>query len=120
MQSKAASVDASIAEAPAERRPAHEWLRNVCLRVFPAAEDGIAYGTSAFNDDGTVRVPCASRKDDLAPNRVGPDVIERRRVRPGGVERGEGLLHWRKSDAIDLAQVESRLIEAGDAGRSDC
>ena len=62
MQSKAATVDAYIAEAPPERCDALALLRRLCREELPGFEETMLYGMPSYMRGGEVEVAFASQK----------------------------------------------------------
>ena len=56
MQSKAPTVDAYLAEVPADRRAALQEIRRLCKTHLVGFEENMAYGMPGYSRDGTIEV----------------------------------------------------------------
>jgi uncharacterized protein YdhG (YjbR/CyaY superfamily) len=116
MQSKATTVDAYLAEAPAARRASLDRLRTLCTRILTNATEDIEYGMPVYKIGGSPRVAFASQKQYVSLY-IGPAIVERHRAELAGVDLGKSCIRYRKPDAIDFALVETMLTEARDDDR---
>lgn len=118
MQSKAVTVDAYIAEAPAERREALTRLRDLCREVLTGVEESIAYGMPIWRRGEAMVVAFASQKNYIALY-AGRTAIERHAAALGGIDCGKGCIRYKRQGALDFAVVRSILRDIEARGRGE-
>jgi uncharacterized protein YdhG (YjbR/CyaY superfamily) len=101
MISKAADVDAYIAELPADRRATIEKLRALCRRHLAGYEEGMDYGMPVYKRNGTMEISFASQKQYVAIYVLKKDVLDEFRVRLAGAKIGKGCVRFTKPERID-------------------
>ena len=113
MQSRAADVDAYLAEVPAERWPVLAALRDRCRTALPGCEEGMAYGMPSYARGGVVEVAWASQKRYISLYVMKAEVVDghREELAAGGASVGKGCIRYARPEKIDLALVE-RLLRA--------
>jgi len=111
MQSSATTVDAYIAEAPADRQPALQRLRALCLECLPDYEERMAYGMPAYDRDGD-GVAFASQKHYISLYILKQDVLDAHRAELAGLSLGKGCIRYTKPAKIDFDLVRRMLEES--------
>lgn len=111
MQSKAASVDAYIAEAPADRREALRRLRSLCLECLRGFEESMEYGGPSYRRNGVDEVGFASQKRYLSLYILKQDVLDAHRAELEGINVGKGCIRYTKMEKIDFGLVRRMLEE---------
>jgi uncharacterized protein YdhG (YjbR/CyaY superfamily) len=111
MQSKAATVDAYIEEAPAERREALLRLRSLCLECLRGFEERMEYGMPSYRRNGVDEVGFASQKRYLSLYILKQDVLDAHRAELVGISVGKGCIRYTKMEKIDFDLVRRMLEE---------
>ena len=113
MQSRAADVDAYLAEVPTERWPVLVALRDRCRAALPGYEEGMAYGMPSYARGGIVAVAWASQKRYVSLYVMEAKVVDghREELVASGASVGKGCIRFAGLEKIDLALVE-RLLRA--------
>lgn len=115
MQSSATTVDAYIAEAPAERQAALQRLRALCIECLPGHEEVMAYGMPCYRRDGVdgaEGVAFASQKQYISLYIVKQDVLDAHRAELAGISLGKGCIRYTKPAKIDFDLVRRMLEES--------
>ena len=108
MQSKAATVDAYIAEAEAGRRPALERMRALGRARFPDYDEEMRWGMAAYTRGEAYAVAFANQKQYLALY-VGKAALDANARALGKLDCGKGCVRFRDTSAIDFQLVENLL-----------
>ena len=108
MQSKAATVDAYIAEAPEARREALGQLRDLCRETLPGVEESMSYGMLTYRRGEDVVTAFASQKAYIAFY-AGEAVIRRHSAALAGLDCGNGCIRYRRPSSLDFGVVRSIL-----------
>ncbi|MEJ2817387.1 DUF1801 domain-containing protein [Caulobacter sp. CCG-8] len=108
VQSKAASVDAFMAEVGDERRPALERLRALCREELAGWPEGMSYGMPGYGPPGAPVVAFNDQKQYIAFY-AGQTAVARFADRLAGVDCGKSCIRYRKPDAIDFDLVRDIL-----------
>ena len=111
MQSIAANVDASLAEAPTERRDVLAAIRRLCLENLPGYAEGMDYGMPSYARDGVVEIGFASQQRDISIYGLKSDALEAHRAEFTGASIGKGCIRDTKPEKVDLEAV-ARLLQA--------
>lgn len=120
MQSKAADVQAYIAEAPPERRPWLERVRELCLRELPGHEERMAYGMATYARDGRAEFAFASQKQYLALYLMKLDVAKKHEAALADLDMGKGCIRYRKPETIDFGLLAKLLRDTAASASSPC
>ena len=120
MQSKAATVDAYIAEAPGERRAALEQVRALCLRELPDHQEAMRWGMPAYSRDGEAEFAFASQKQYLALYLMKTEVARDHAAELAGLDMGKGCVRYRKPDAIDFDLWAKLLRATAESAEKPC
>ena len=116
VQSKAKDVDGYIAEAPPERRPHLERLRDLCRSTLTGYREMMAYGMPAYQrGDEPDGVAFASQKQYVALYITNRAVVEKNAEALQGHDMGKSCLRFRDPAKIDWALVETLLADTRDA-----
>jgi uncharacterized protein YdhG (YjbR/CyaY superfamily) len=111
VQSQALTVDAYLAEVPADRRPALQEIRRLCREHLRGFEEQMAYGLPGYARNGVVEVGFASQKNNLALYILRKNVLDAHRHRFPASAIGKGCIRYRNPDRIDFAVVATLLKE---------
>ena len=114
MQSTAATVDAYIEEAPAERQAALRRLRELCRETLPGYTESMTYGMPCYSRDGSVQaieVSFASQKSYVSLYILKQDVLDAHRPELAGISLGKGCIRYTKPDRINYDVVRRMLEE---------
>ncbi len=109
MRSDAATVDAYIAGVRAERRPAFELLRRLCLEHLAGYEEAMRYGMPCYLRDDAVEVGFASQKAYISFYVAREAVLRASAGRLAGLSVGKGCIRYRRPDQIDPDVVRELL-----------
>jgi uncharacterized protein YdhG (YjbR/CyaY superfamily) len=105
----ASTVNAYIAEAPADRRKALELLRELCNTELPGFEEAMRYGMPSYLRLGQVEVGFANRKAYISFYVLRQDALEAHTARLDGLSVGKGCIRFRRPDQIDPDTVRALL-----------
>jgi len=108
VQSKAATVDDYIAEAPPERREALARVREIARRELAGCEERMMYGMPAYVRQDGSGFAFASQKQYIALY-VAPEVHARNAEALKQVDCGKSCIRFRKPADIDFALIERLL-----------
>jgi uncharacterized protein YdhG (YjbR/CyaY superfamily) len=111
MQSTATTVDAYLAEAPAERREVLSAIRNLCRQNFPGCVEAMTYGMPTYTCDDGSGVAFASQKQYISIY-VDPRVLEAHRAELRGASCGKSCLRYSRPEKVDLDLVATLLRES--------
>jgi uncharacterized protein YdhG (YjbR/CyaY superfamily) len=111
MRSAATTVDAYLAEVPADRRERLEVLRALCLRHLPEHEEGMNWGMPVYLRDGRADIAWASQARHIALYVMQQGAVAANADRLAGLDMGKGCLRLKPSADIDVDLVRS-LLEA--------
>ena len=114
VQSKAATVDAYIAEAPPDRRPALERVRDLARSTLTGAEEKMTYGMPTYDLGGGNGFAFASQKQYLALYIVNQAAVAKNAAALKGLDMGKSCLRYRRPDQIDFALLEQLLKDTRD------
>ena len=114
VQSKAATVDAYIAEAPPERRPALERIRDLARRTLTGFEEKMAYGMPAYDRGDPGGFGFASQKRYIALYITNEAAVAKNADALKGLDMGKCCLRYRRPEQIDFALVEQLLRDTRD------
>jgi uncharacterized protein YdhG (YjbR/CyaY superfamily) len=109
VRSDAVTVDAYIAEAPAERRDALRLLRRLCREELTGFEEAMRYGMPGYLRSGEVEVGFASQKQYLALYVLRQEAVEANAERLAGLSVGKGCIRFRRPEQIDPETVRALL-----------
>lgn len=108
MQSKAQTVDAYLAEAPAERHPALTSLRALIRKIAPTAEEAMMYGLPGYKLGEEIFCGFASQKHYMALY-VCEDIVDKYHDQLGKLNCGKGCIRFRKWEDLPLDAIEGIL-----------
>jgi uncharacterized protein YdhG (YjbR/CyaY superfamily) len=111
MQSKATTVDAYLAELPADRRDALSRLRALIKKHAPGATEAMAHGMPAYSV-GELLFGLASQKQYLALYVCETDVVVAHRARLGKLDCGKSCIRFKKLADLPLDVVTDIVAEA--------
>jgi uncharacterized protein YdhG (YjbR/CyaY superfamily) len=110
VQSTATSVDAYLAEVPAERREVLAAIRILCLENLSGYDEGMEYGMPSYTKDGVVEFGFASQKNYISIYGVKTDALDAHRAEFVGASIGKGCIRYAKPEKVNLGAVERLLI----------
>ena len=119
VQSKAATVDAYIAEAPPDRAPYLRRLREITLKIMPDAVEEMRYGMPSYWRGGRGEFAFASQKQYISLY-VKPGVHAMNAEALAGLDTGKGCIRFRRPDRIDFALVEKLLRDTIESPEEPC
>jgi uncharacterized protein YdhG (YjbR/CyaY superfamily) len=108
VQSKATSVDDFMLEVSAERRPALDRLRALCLGTFGTEHELMAFGMPAYGPPKLPWIAFNSQKQHISLY-AGQSALEAYADRLAGVDHGKGCVRWRRPDAMDFDLIAEML-----------
>ena len=120
VQSKAATVDAYIAEASPERAPHLRKIAELCRRTLTGCDEVMAYGMPAYQRGGELQFAFANQKQYVALYVVKKDVAARNAEALKGLDMGKGCLRYRNPGKIDYALLERLLADTRDSAAGPC
>jgi uncharacterized protein YdhG (YjbR/CyaY superfamily) len=109
VRSEATTVDAYIADAPAERREALELLRRLCLEELPGFDEVIRHGMPSYTRGGEVEIGFASQKGYISLYVLRQAALAAGKGRLAGLSVGKGCIRFRKPEQIEEGTVRSLL-----------
>jgi uncharacterized protein YdhG (YjbR/CyaY superfamily) len=112
LRSDASTVEAYVAAAPADRRPALELLRRLCREELPGFEEAMRHGMPAYLRDGAVEVAFASQKAYVSLYVLREGALEANAARLRGLSVGKGCVRFRRGDDLDPELVRALLAAA--------
>ncbi len=106
---KPATIDAYLAELPADQRAALERLRGVIRRIAPSAEECISYQVPAFRLEGRMLVWFAAAKSHCSffPGAVVAEFAEEL----AGYDTSKGTVRFQPDRPLPVALVR-KLVRA--------
>jgi uncharacterized protein YdhG (YjbR/CyaY superfamily) len=122
MISKAANVDAYVAEIPAERRPAIERLRKLIRQSLPGAEECMEYGMPGYKRKGALEISFASQKQYIALY-VNPALANEFRDALGAASIGKSCIRFTRPEQMNfevLGQLLRKVAECAPGSRAAC
>jgi uncharacterized protein YdhG (YjbR/CyaY superfamily) len=119
VQSKAATVDAYIAEASPERAPHLRKIAELCRRTLPDHAEVMAYGMPAYLREGQAGFAFANQKQYVALY-VDTAVSAKHAEALRGLDMGKVCLRYRNPAKIDYALLERLLLDTRDSPPGDC
>ena len=123
VQSKAANVDAYLAELPEERREVMAAIREVCREELAGFAEVMAYGMPGFSRDGTVEaieIAFASQKRYLSFYLLRTDVRDAFAERLADQDMGKGCLRFSGPKRVDLALIRDLARATAATGGPIC
>jgi uncharacterized protein YdhG (YjbR/CyaY superfamily) len=109
VQSKAATVDEYIAEAPVERHDALELLRRLCAEELSGFDEAMQYGMPSYLRDGVVEAAFASQKAYISLYILRQALLQAHADRLAGMSVGKSCVRFRRPEQIDPVVVRSLL-----------
>src|SRR5262245_15233923 len=107
MHSTATTVDAYIAEAPAERRPPLELLRRLCREELHGFHETMRHGMPGYERNGAVEISFASQKRYVSFYVLRQAALNANRDRLAGLSVGKGCIRFRGADDVDEETVRA-------------
>jgi uncharacterized protein YdhG (YjbR/CyaY superfamily) len=109
MQSKAATVDEYLKEAPPERLKALTQLRELCLKELKGYKESMRYGGPCYEKNNIAEAGFASQKHFIGLYILKMDVMDQYRGELKGISVGKGCIRYTKPEKIDFAIVQKLL-----------
>jgi uncharacterized protein YdhG (YjbR/CyaY superfamily) len=109
MGGDASTVNAYIAEAPADRRKALQLLRELCTAELPGFEEAMRYRMPSYLRLGEVEVGFANHKAYISLYVLRRDALKAHAARLEGLSVGKGCIRFRRPDQIDPDTVRGLL-----------
>jgi uncharacterized protein YdhG (YjbR/CyaY superfamily) len=120
MISKAASVQAYMAEVSDERKASLERLRALCRRQLKGYEECMEYGMPCYKRNGAAEVAFASQKQYVALYVMKKDVVDEFRAALPGAKIGKGCIRFTKPEKIDFEVVGRLLQRTAESAEAPC
>jgi uncharacterized protein YdhG (YjbR/CyaY superfamily) len=120
VQSKAATVDAYLAEASPERVAVLTKLCALVRRVLVDHEEQMKYGMPTYVREGRADFAFASQVQYVALYVMKTDVMAKHAATLAGLDHGRGCIRYRKPNEIDWTFVEKLLIDTRDSLQRPC
>lgn len=104
MQSHAATVDAYIAEAPAERQSIMRAIRDLCRAHLTGYEESMRYGMATYSRHGDAAFAFASQKGYLSLYGMKQGALDplRDAFTSTGAKIGKGCIRYSRPDKVNL------------------
>jgi uncharacterized protein YdhG (YjbR/CyaY superfamily) len=115
MPSKAATVEAYIAEAGSDRTEALARIRELAGRTLTGFDESLSYGMPSYARDGQPQFAFASQKGGLSLYFMNMDAVAACADVLAGQDMGKSCLRFRKPDKIDWDVVERLMAATRDA-----
>ena len=109
MQSKAATVDAYLAELPAEASKALSRLRALIRKAAPGLQETMAHGMAAYLRDGEMLFALAAQKQNLAFYCCDTGALARHVKQLTATSAGKSCVRFKTLAQLDLAAVETLI-----------
>lgn len=113
VQSKAATVDAYLAEADPARQPWLVRIREVARANLPGHVEAMQWGMPAYSIDGRAIFAFASQKQHVALYLTGITVPAQYEEALSRLDHGKGCIRFRKPESIDFNLLAALLREGG-------
>ena len=120
MRSEAATVDAYLAEVPAERRAKLGLLRSLCLEYLPGHDEVMRWGMPAYVRGDRADVAFASQARHIALYVMQQPAVAANAERLAGLDMGKGCLRLKPSAEIDVELVRSLLAATAACDGDPC
>jgi uncharacterized protein YdhG (YjbR/CyaY superfamily) len=120
MRSDAATVDAYLAELPADRREQLTVLRGLCVEHLPAHDEVMRWGMPAYVRGDRADVAFASQARHIALYVMQQPAVAANAERLAGLDMGKGCLRLKPSAAIDVDLVRSLLVATAACDGDPC
>ena len=120
MTSKARDVPTYIDEVPAERRPAMERLRNLCVEHLKGYQEGMDYGMPVYKRHGAMEISFASQKQYIALYVMKKDVLDEFRPALSAASIGKGCIRFTRPEKIDFEVIEQLLRRTAQSKSAPC
>ena len=114
VQSKAATVEAYLADAAPERSAELRQLRALARKVLRDHEERMQWGMPAYVRAGRIAFAFAAHKQYLSLYFFDSPALERNAPALSDVSRGKRCLRFRKSARIDWRLIEKLLVDTRD------
>lgn len=112
MQSKAATVDAYLAEQDETARGALSRLRALIRQAADDVEERMMYGMPSYLRQGEMLFAFAAQKQNLALYCCDTDAVSRFAKRLKATSCGKSCIRFKKLEQLDLSAVEAMLRAA--------
>ncbi|MBP7338780.1 iron chaperone [Niveispirillum sp.] len=109
VQSKAATVDAYLAEADPARLPWLLRIRDVARANLPDPVEEMQWGMPAYSVDGRAIFAFASQKQHVSIYLTGIKVPEQHADAVARLDHGKGCIRFRKPESIDFDLLAALL-----------
>lgn len=109
MQSKAATVDAYLAEVEPERRPALRELRAAIRRAAPGASEAMRHGMPSYELAGELFCAFASQRQYVALYFCDFPALDRHRAALGTDDCGKSCIRYRDAGDMPLDAIEAMV-----------
>ena len=119
VQSKAATVDAYIAEADPARRPHLEQVRDLARRTLVGFRETMSYGMPTYSDGAEGGFAFASQKQYVSLY-IHAAAAAKNAEALAGQDMGKCCLRYRNPAKIDYALLERLLIDTREADTPFC
>jgi uncharacterized protein YdhG (YjbR/CyaY superfamily) len=120
VQSKAATVDAYLAEASPDRAPALRRMRDTARAVLDGYAEKMMWGMPAYDRDGKVEVAFANQKQYIALYIMKTGVHAKNAKALSGLDCGKGCIRFRKPEMIDWVLVNALLVDTRESDETPC
>ena len=121
VHSHASTVDLYLSQAPADRAPLLNQVRQLARQVLKDHEERVQWGMAAYVRDGRITFGFADRAQYLSLYFPHSRALERNAEAIRGLDRGKNCLRLRKSARLDWNLLEKLLIDSreGDQPNTD-
>ncbi len=110
MRSDATTVDAYLAQVPAERREHLETIRGLCRRYLPEHEEAIDWGMPVYRRDGKAEFAWASQARHISLYVMKDGVVAANAERLAGLDMGKGCIRLKPRAEVDVDLIRALLV----------
>jgi uncharacterized protein YdhG (YjbR/CyaY superfamily) len=118
VQSKAATVEAWLAQSDPRRAPYLARIRESALKNLPGFVEDMRYGMPTYSADGEVTFAFNAQKQYVSLY-VPPAVHARNAAALAGLDAGKSCIRFRKLEALDFGLLDTLLQDTA-AQRGVC
>jgi len=115
VQSRAATVDAYLSEAPVEQAPLLGRIRELALRTLEDHEERMQWGMPVYARGGAISFGFAAQKRYVSLYFVNPSGLRRNSAALAGFNLGKNCIRLRSWSVVDWPLLERLLIDTRDS-----
>jgi uncharacterized protein YdhG (YjbR/CyaY superfamily) len=120
MRSNVPTVDAYLADVPADRRAKLSVIRALCREHLPDHEEAMQFGMPVYLRSGQAEFAWASQARYISLYVMKEGVVSANADRLAGLDMGKGCLRLKPSAEIDTELVRDLLIATAGSSEQPC